>query len=87
MQLWQKRRDSERAGVRSTLRWNEVYQVGPSRSGCACTRKLAILTREYARQPHRSDRVAANLSARDYVPPDAKRRDDVRWEARVMMHS
>ena len=28
-----------------------------------------------------------NLESRQYVIPDEKRRDDVRWQARVMMHS
>ena len=28
-----------------------------------------------------------NLEARQYVIPDNKRRDNVRWQARVMMNS
>ncbi|EKX37550.1 hypothetical protein GUITHDRAFT_144965 [Guillardia theta CCMP2712] len=38
-------------------------------------------------QPRKTDRVEANQVIKEYVPPDAKRRDDVRWRTRVMMLS
>eukprot|EP00960_Hanusia_phi_P032203 749743-Hanusia_phi.AAC.1 len=38
-------------------------------------------------QPRKTNRVEANQMIKEYVPPDAKRRDDVRWRTRVMMLS
>uniref|UniRef100_A0A6U5BMD7 Centriolar and ciliogenesis-associated protein HYLS1 C-terminal domain-containing protein n=1 Tax=Hemiselmis andersenii TaxID=464988 RepID=A0A6U5BMD7_HEMAN len=38
-------------------------------------------------QPRKTDRVLANEAVRSYVTPDEKRRDDVRWQTRVMMNS
>ena len=37
--------------------------------------------------PPKIDRVQVNLEQRQYVVPVDKRRDDVRWQARVMMAS
>ena len=38
-------------------------------------------------KPHRTDLVHANEAVRSYTIPDEKRRDDVRWQTRVMMNS
>ena len=49
--------------------------------------RACLLTR--ARNPcaRIPNATQVNLESRQYVIPDEKRRDDVRWQARVMMHS
>jgi len=60
------------------------------------TAKARTQEREQVRQslawtevyrPPKTDRVLVNLEARQYVIPDEKRRDQVRWQARIMMNS
>lgn len=51
----------------------------------ALTCRFACRSQVY--KPPKTDRVQVNLDSRQYVIPDDKRRDEVRWAARVMMHS
>ena len=79
--------------------WKSVHPLQNSTSASGYqvpTAKARTQEREQVRQslawtevyrPPKTDRVLVNLEARQYVIPDEKRRDHVRWQARIMMNS